>query len=120
MVGELEFEEGGRTYTCRLEGPTRRKVARPASAADSGGPWWWFGVAGDPQRYAPFHGAADDTAASVRVRIVSYYADLLARRATQAAGWVRPQPRGGASPVAVAEPAGTPDGLALDIKGATG
>jgi hypothetical protein len=119
MVGEIEFEEDGRTYTCRLEGPIRAAVARPA-AADSGGPWWWFGVSGDPQRYAPFHGAADDTMASVRTRIVTYYADLLVRRATKAGGWLRSPQRTGSSPAVVAATVGDPGTLGLDIKGATG
>jgi hypothetical protein len=37
-------------------------------------------VSGDPNRYAPFRAAAEDTEASVRERVVAYYGDRLARR----------------------------------------
>ena len=71
MIGAFEFEEGGRTYTCSVEQPR-------AARADA---WWWFGVSEDRHRYAPFHAVAEDTQDSVRSRIVTYYSDLLARRA---------------------------------------
>ena len=69
------FEEGGRTYTCRVE---RARAPR----ADA---WWWFGVSGDAQRYAPFRAEPGDTEDAVRSRIVSYYGDLIERRAQPAA-----------------------------------
>jgi len=92
-VGAFEFEEGGRSYRCCVEGE------RSARA----GAWWWFDVSGDNQRYAPFHPEPGDTKSSVRSRIVSYYNALLERRA------MPPQPRyvqgrrpGQPQPVAVA------------------
>ncbi len=72
--------------------------------------WWWFGVTGDRQRYAPFHRAKDDTAAQVQERIVSYYEDLVARRAmpsVRSVGGRRP-----GRPPAVVAP--TPSVLAED------
>lgn len=72
FVGTFEFEEGGRSYRCCVEG---ERTAR-------NGAWWWFGVSGDAQRYAPFHSEPGDTKDSVRARIVAYYSDLLVRRAT--------------------------------------
>lgn len=72
--GELEFEDGGRCYSCRVEeGSNGRSDA-----------WWWFGVSGDKGRYAPFRADVGDTEASVRSRIVAYYEGHLARR-----GWTR-------------------------------
>ncbi len=65
------FEDGGRTYTCRVEEPRATKAQR----------WWWFGVSGDGQRYAPFHAVKGDTQETVRTRILAYYEHLLARRA---------------------------------------
>jgi hypothetical protein len=72
FVGTFEFEEGGRSYRCCVEGERSART----------GAWWWFGVSGDPQRYAPFHSEPGDTKDSVRTRIVAYYNDLLVRRAT--------------------------------------
>ena len=73
----FEFEAGGRNYRCHLEQPTGVR-------ADA---WWWFGVVGDRGRYAPFRAEPDDTEASVRSRIVSYYEDHLQRR-----GWRTQRP----------------------------
>src|SRR5919199_3809860 len=75
MREAFTFEDGGRTYTCRVE-------ASRASRAEA---WWWFGVSGDAQRYAPFRAEAGDTEDAVRSRIVSYYGDLIERRAQPAA-----------------------------------
>jgi hypothetical protein len=72
-AGAFDFVDGGRTYTCRVE-------------EASGGredAWWWFGVAGDNGRYAPFRADVGDTEDSVRARIVAYYEGHLARR-----GWI--------------------------------
>jgi hypothetical protein len=80
VIDSLHFEDGGRTFDCRVEG---RRAAPPRGRPQKGreGAWWWFRVSGDAQRYAPFQSAAEDTPASVRSRILAYYADLLARRA---------------------------------------
>lgn len=90
FVGAFEFEDGGRSYHCCVEGEHSARA----------GAWWWFQVSGDTQRYAPFHPEPGDTKHSVRARIVSYYNALLVRRAQP------PQPRYGAGrrpvqPVAV-------------------
>ncbi len=74
LVRELDFEEGGRKYTCRLE---KGRAGRPEA-------WWWFGVSGDAQRYAPFRAETSDTKDAIRLRITAYYGDLLARRAMPA------------------------------------
>lgn len=71
FVGAFEFEEGGRLYRCCVEGERSTRA----------GAWWWFGVSGDAQRYAPFHPEPGDTKNSVRARIVGYYNALLERRA---------------------------------------
>ena len=79
-AGAFEFEDGGRTYACRIEEPHQGRAEA----------WWWFGVAGDRHRYAPFRADVGDTPASVRARVVAYYEDRLATRG--ASGW---QSRGG-------------------------
>jgi len=75
MIAAFDFEDGGRMYTCSVE---QARATRTEA-------WWWFGVSGDRQRYAPFRAGADDTQDSVRWRIVSFYGDLLTRRAMPAA-----------------------------------
>lgn len=74
LIGAFDFEDGGRTYKCRVE-----KARATMTSA-----WWWFGVSGDNQRYAPFLADAADTEDSIRTRIVAYYDNLLARRAMPA------------------------------------
>jgi hypothetical protein len=71
MIEAFEFEEGGRTYTCKVE--------RQKGSATEG--WWWFVVTGDQHRYAPFQSARGDTQNSVRGRILEYHQNRLARRA---------------------------------------
>ncbi|HEY2805718.1 MAG TPA: hypothetical protein VGI92_07670 [Gemmatimonadales bacterium] len=71
MVEAFDFEEGGRTYSCKIE---RQK----GSIMDG---WWWFIVSGDGHRYAPFQAARGDTQTSVRTRILEYHMNRLARRA---------------------------------------
>lgn len=83
MTGAFDFVDGGRAYTCRVEEPDRGR--REA--------WWWFGVKGDDNRYAPFRADVDDTEASVRHRVVVYYEDRVARR-----GWGGKTEEGGAVP----------------------
>lgn len=70
MLDAFEFVDGGRTYSCRVA-EQRRGDAQA---------WWWFGVSGDGNRYAPFRAERADTEASVRSRIVTYYEDRLAPR----------------------------------------
>jgi hypothetical protein len=77
----LVFVEDGRTYTCRVE----------ALRSDRPERWWWLDVSGDRSRHAPFRAEPDDTEASVRSRMVTYYEDRVARR-----GWV--DARGGGAP----------------------
>ncbi len=71
MIGEFQFEDGGRTYVCRVEQPRAGRTEA----------WWWFGVSGDQQRYAPFQAKKGDTRDAIKTRVVAYYAELLARRA---------------------------------------
>lgn len=90
---EFEFEEGGRTYSCCLEGPGKGN-------ADA---WWWFSVssATDRQRYAPFRAEPGDTPAKVRPRIVAWYEEMLVKRAAPSVPhWrrERPQPQAAAQP----------------------
>lgn len=77
MIGPMQFVDGGRTYRCRVETPSG-----PRAQA-----WWWFEVSGDQHRYAPFHAEGGDTENSVRSRIVTYYLQLLARRAEPVTRW---------------------------------
>ena len=70
MTGAFDFVDGGRMYKCRVEEPDRG--AREA--------WWWFGVAGDGSRYAPFRADVGDTEASVRARVIAYYENRVTRR----------------------------------------
>jgi len=78
MMSAFDFEEGGRMYTCRVEGPHPK---RPQA-------WWWFDVSGDGHRYAPFQAASGDTQESVRSRIVAYYTEHITRRSLP--GMARP------------------------------
>jgi hypothetical protein len=80
MEQAFQFDDGGRTYTCRVGGAGTARTAVTGS-------WWWFGVSGDGQRYAPFHADVGDTQESVRSRIVAYYDALLARRSAPRALW---------------------------------
>ena len=72
-TGAFEFVDGGRNYSCRVEEASNGRAEA----------WWWFGVAGDTGRYAPFRADDGDTESSVRTRIVAYYEGHLARR-----GWI--------------------------------
>ena len=86
MIGTrdaFDFVEGGRTFTCRVEGLRRGAAER----------WWWFDVSGDRSRYAPFRAEDGETEQSVRGRMVAYYEDLVARR-----GWVDRRGFGGPPP----------------------
>jgi hypothetical protein len=70
MKTAFTFEDGGRTYTCEVD------EQRNGNAEE----WWWFGVSGDKNRYAPFRAAEDDSEASVRARIVACYEERLKPR----------------------------------------
>jgi len=73
----FSFVDAGRTFTCRVES------SRP-QAADA---WWWFNVStARHERHAPFRADASDTPAGVQARVVSYYDELLARRAAPSTG----------------------------------
>jgi len=67
----VEFQDDGRTFTCRAE-------SSPATPETT---WWWMSVTGESQRYAAFRTQPDDTAPNLRTRIIAYYAQLLADRA---------------------------------------
>jgi hypothetical protein len=67
----MEFEDDGRTLTCR----------RASSPATPGPVWWWLTVSTETQRYAAFRAEPTDTPANLRPRIEAYYAKLLADRA---------------------------------------
>ena len=84
----LSFEADGRTFTCEV-GPLHNR---------SEDAWWWFRVSSEEhQRFAPFRAAPEDTSDDVRARILSYYEDLLARRAAPApTRWQRRAPVPGA------------------------
>jgi hypothetical protein len=83
MAGAFEFVADGRAYACRVEEPHGGRQEA----------WWWFGVQGDPNRYAPFRAEVGDTEASVRSRVVAFYEERLARR-----GWVGWHRREGVPP----------------------
>ncbi len=74
---EFSFQDGWRTYECRLE---RQK----GSITDG---WWWFQVTGDQHRYAPFAATPGESRDKVKDRILAYHTNLLARRAAP------PEPR---------------------------
>ncbi len=70
MILPFTFEADDRIFACQIEGG-RARVRQ----------WWWFTVSGEAYRFAPFQASADDTLENVRFRIVSYYRELVARRA---------------------------------------
>lgn len=96
MLKSFTFENGGRTYQCRVEEPRGSRTQA----------WWWFDVSDDGQRYAPFEATDGDTEATVRERVLAYYDHLLVRRAeppAQKQHWARrtkPTPAAGATEVA--------------------
>ena len=81
---DFVFEDGDRTFSCRVEAAHRA----PAEA------WWWFHVSTESsQRHAPFRAAMTDTLVNVQARVVAYYDHLLARRAEPPQRrWGRPRP----------------------------
>jgi hypothetical protein len=71
MLQPFTFEADDRVFACQIE-QGRTPVAQA---------WWWFSVSGESHRFAPFQPLADDTEDSVQFRILSYYRELVARRA---------------------------------------
>lgn len=67
----LQFNDGGRTFTCNSA----------SSPATPGTNWWWVSISGEVQRYAAFRADPADTAASLRPRVLGFYEKLLADRA---------------------------------------
>lgn len=87
----VQFEENGRTLTCRSE----------SSPATPGTVWWWLEIPGDSQRYAAFGAAAGDTPENVRSRMLAWHAQLLIDRARPRelrTTWGRPPGRPKATP----------------------
>ena len=66
----VKFEDVGRTFTCEPG----------SSPATPGTLWWWVSVSGESQRYAAFRVEPDDTPASLKPRVLAYYAQLLVDR----------------------------------------
>jgi hypothetical protein len=66
----VQFEDVGRTFTCEAG----------SSPATPGTMWWWVSVSGESQRYAAFRVEDNDTPATLRPRILAYYAQILADR----------------------------------------
>lgn len=69
-MNAVQFHDAGRTFKCEPG----------SSPATPGVLWWWVTVTGESQRYAVFRVEPTDTLASLRPRILSYYAQLLADR----------------------------------------
>lgn len=67
----LQFEDAGRTFNCESA----------SSPATPGTLWWWVTISGETQRYAAFRVEPTDTPATLRPRVLAYYAQLLADRA---------------------------------------
>ncbi len=87
----IRFDDDGRTFTCRAG----------SSPATPGTLWWWLEVSGERQRYAAFRAEPDDTDATLRPRILAYYAQVLADRARphlQRPAWSQRKPAAAPSP----------------------
>jgi len=70
MLQPFTFEADDRVFACQIEG--RTKLAQR---------WWWFTVSGESHRFAPFQPEVGETVESVQFRVLSYYRELVARRA---------------------------------------
>lgn len=93
----MQFSSDGLTYTCQRE----------ASIATPDVTWWWVKVAGDAQRYAAFRSEKGETQATLKTRVIKYYAEVLAiaaRPRITRPPWNAPRPKTDAAP-AVAAPA---------------
>ena len=71
MLQPFTFDADDRLFACQIEKRQRPRVEW----------WWWFSVSGETHRFAPFQLSADDTEESVRSRVLSYYREMVARRA---------------------------------------
>jgi hypothetical protein len=67
----MEFENEGRTLTCRSA----------SSPATPGIDWWFYAVTGESSRFAAFFTAKTDTPENLKPRILAAYAKVLADRA---------------------------------------
>jgi hypothetical protein len=93
----MQFSSDGRTYTCRRE----------ASIATPDVDWWWVSVSGDAQRYAAFRSETGETQASLKPRVIKYYAEvlaILARPRITRPPWNAPRPMKEAVPATNAPP----------------
>jgi hypothetical protein len=85
VIGDFEFEDGGRKFFCSVEVPGQTGMA----------PWWWFRPDTETTtRYAGFEASPSDTKQSVQKRIIAYYAQLKAieaRPAYQRPAWKKPE-----------------------------
>jgi hypothetical protein len=70
-VDAFQFENDGRKFKCE----------RGTSPGTPGIMWWWISLEGDAQRYAAFRTETGDTIASLKPRVIAYYAEVLAIRA---------------------------------------
>ena len=73
-MNAVQFDDVGRRFTCEPG----------SSPATPGVLWWWVTVSGESHRYAAFRVQPTDTPASLKPRILAYYAQLLADRARPA------------------------------------
>jgi hypothetical protein len=95
VIQGFEFVDNERTFTCSAE--------KTHALGDE--VWWWFSVSTDDrQRYAPFRASSSDTQKSVKARIVTYYDELLVRRATPTVPAWRRGPQQQNTPAKPAEP----------------
>jgi hypothetical protein len=100
---EFQFEDAGHKFRCE----------RGSSPGTPGVDWWWISLDGDAQRYAAFRSEPGDTVASLKPRVVAFYAEVLAVRARPRIlrpSWSQRKPAGAAEAGAAAKPAEpTPD-----------
>jgi hypothetical protein len=100
---DFEFVDEGRTFYCSIEVPRQEGMAA----------WWWFRLdSSGSTRYAPFEASPKDTMQSVKRRVLSYYAELLAIQARpplQRPAWRKPErPAAGAEASAPQRPTTVP------------
>lgn len=71
MLQPFTFEADNCVFACQIE-QGRSRLAQA---------WWWFTVSGESHRFAPFQPVTSDTVDNVQARVLSYYRELVARRA---------------------------------------
>ena len=69
-MDDMVFQDGERTFTCKAE----------SSPATVGMMWWWVSITGESQRYAAFRTDKTDTPRTVKERVLTFYANLIAAR----------------------------------------